>query len=103
MTGWYNEKGKYFTEKLNKDLVKALIQTTSARIQGYLHIRKDERVLDAVNNSSQYIALTDDKILDSDGNGHLDFEFITLNRDQIIWILPMNEPGSQDLPDNKGQ
>lgn len=87
----YNEKGKYFTEVVTKDQVDAVIQTTCQRLQGKVHIRPGMRLKDSLNEGPRFIAVTDGLFLDSDNQEFDPFEFLTLNREQIVWIIPMNE------------
>lgn len=85
----YNEKGKYFTEVVTKDQVVAIIQTTCQRLKGKVHIRPGMRLKDCLNEGPRFIAVTDGLFLDPD-NLELDsFEFLSLNREQIVWIIPM--------------
>ena len=87
----YNEKGKYFTEVVTKDQVDAIIQTTCQRLQGKVHIRPGMRLKDSLNDGPLFIAVTDGSFLDPDNQELDSFEFLTLNRKQIVWIIPVDK------------
>jgi hypothetical protein len=45
-------------------------------------------VSDELNQSDKFIAVTDATIFDSQGDLSYKCDFITVNRDHIIWIMP---------------
>jgi hypothetical protein len=87
----YNDKGKFFTNVITKDPVPAIIQTLITRVQGNLHVRVDERVKDELNRGEQFLAITDATIYDLKGQRIYETEFMLLNRDHVIWIIPDDE------------
>jgi hypothetical protein len=87
----YDEKGKFFTDIITKDTVPSIVQTLTTRIQGYLHVRINERVKDELNRGEQFLAITDAQIFDLDGKKLYDAEFLLLNRDHIVWVIPEDE------------
>jgi hypothetical protein len=95
----YDEKGKFFTDYITKDTIRAVIQTATHRIEGTLYVRAGERVLDMLNRSDKYIALTDTEIFDLAGEKIASCEFLALNVDLVIWLKP-EEPMPRD--DNQG-
>ncbi len=92
MTIHYDDKGKYFTDIVTKNDVSAIIQTLTHRIHGRIHVRQGTRLLDELNNANQFLPITDAVVLTGDGEEDHKSEFITLNRDHIVWILPQEEP-----------
>lgn len=84
----YDDKGKYYTDVVIKDRIPSIIQTSIHQIQGSLHVHTDERVKDDLNQNEKFAAITDAKIFDLQGNKIYDAEFMLINRDQIIWIIP---------------
>ena len=88
MTLHYDDKGKFYTEYISKDAVNAVIQTNTHRITGKIFIRVGERVSDELNGSEQFLAVTDASIFDNAGDLSYKCDFITVNRDHIIWIMP---------------
>jgi hypothetical protein len=84
----YDDKGKFYTEYVSKNSVNAIIQTLTNRINGKIFIRVGERVTDELNRSEKFIAVTDATIFDDEGDLSYKCDFITVNRDHIIWIIP---------------
>ena len=87
----YDDKGKYFTDVITKDRVPSIIHTLVSRIQGNLHVRIDERVKDELNRSEKFLAITDANIYNLQGQKINDAEFMLINRDHIIWVVPDEE------------
>lgn len=85
----YDDKGKFFTEYVSKNAVNAVIQTPAYRIKGRIYVRVGERVSDALNQSDMFIAVTEATIFDNEGDLIYKCDFITVNRDQIVWIMPI--------------
>jgi hypothetical protein len=87
----FEEKGKIFTPKITKDQREVLIQTTMQKIRGFFHVQVDLRLLDDLNESNHFLALTDVEILDVNEKVINKSNFLAVNTDQIIWILPTDE------------
>jgi len=87
----YDDKGKFFTDIITKDTVPAIIQTLVTRIQGNMHVRINERVKDELNRGEQFLAITDVNIFNLQGQKIYDAEFLLINRDHVIWIIPDDE------------
>jgi hypothetical protein len=87
----FDDKGKIFTQVISKKPYTVIIQTTRQTIRGTIHVRPNERVIDEINSSAQFIAVTEATVLDLDGKLLYESSFVTLNRDQIIWLLPMDD------------
>ncbi len=88
MVTQYDEKGKIFTQIISKKPIPVIVQTTKNVIRGTVHVRPNERVIDELNLSTQFIAVTDASILDDQGKQTYQCDFVTLNKEQIIWIIP---------------
>ena len=97
----YDDRGKYFTEIITKDRVPATVQTIVSRIQGNLHVRIDDRIKDELNRGEHFLAITDAIIYNLQGQKTYDTEFMLINRDHIIWIIPqeVNLPNDQQSKD----
>jgi hypothetical protein len=91
MTVHYDDKGKFFTPVVTKDPVPVIIQTLLHRIDGFIYIRPEDRISDTVNENEQFIALTDVSVANSQGKALHSSDFLLVNRDHIIWILPKEE------------
>jgi hypothetical protein len=90
----YNERGKFFTDKITKNAVPAIVQTITHRIEGILYVRSDERFLDTFNHVQSFIAITDAVIFDAHGQQLYQSNFIAINRDIIVWMLPQEDKPS---------
>ena len=84
----YNEKGKIFTDVINKTAVKAIIQTVTHQIEGVIHIRRDKRVKDELDEAERFLAVTDAKIFAADGSVTHQAKFLSVAREQIVWVIP---------------
>ena len=91
MSTRYDEKGKFFTDRVTKEQVPVVIQTVFGRIEGFFYVMAGARLKDEINNAEQFIAITNAKIYDLDGNCEFACEFLSLNRDHIIWLAPQAE------------
>ena len=87
----FDEKGKIFTNVISKRPIPVIIQTTAQRIQGKLHVPPTERIKDELNTSDQYLAITDATIYGDNGEVLYKSQFLTLNRESIIWLIPEEE------------
>jgi hypothetical protein len=86
----YNDKGKYFTEVISKDLVLTHIQTQTYTIRGYIHVRKDERLSDEVNKDTTFLAVTDSEVYSLKGAMLFTSNFMVINRAHIVWLMPID-------------
>ena len=87
----FEEKGKIFTQKITKDQKEVIIQTTSHKLLGTIHIQMDNRIIDELNETNQFMAITNAKILDQEDNVLYQSEFLSINVNQIIWVLPVED------------
>ncbi len=91
MVTQFDDKGKIFTQVISKRPYSVIIQTTRQTIRGTIHVRPTERVIDEINHSLKFIAVTDATVTDDEGKFMYESSFVTLNTDQIVWILPVDE------------
>ncbi len=98
----YDDKGKFFTDVITKDAVPSIIQTLVSRIQGNIHVRLNERVKDELNHGEQFLAVTEVDIYDLQGQKVRNAEFMLINRDHVIWIIP-DEENTQNTELNDGE
>jgi hypothetical protein len=71
-----------------KDQIKTIIRTTVETIEGMVHKRPRNRLLDTLNlDDEQFIAVSDAKVYsDEDGKLVHDTDFIAVNKSHIISI-----------------
>jgi hypothetical protein len=88
----FNDKGKYFTDIVSKVAVPAIIQTTTHRIEGSVHVRLDGRVKDELDRSETFLAVTNAKVLAADGVTVIyQADFMTVGRAHIVWVIPSDD------------
>jgi hypothetical protein len=87
----YDEKGKYYTNIIHKVPVPSIVQTTTNLIRGLIHVRQDERLKDELEVDEQFIAVTDVSVLDAEGKVIYSGPFLAVQKDQIVWIMPLKE------------
>ncbi|HHY87465.1 MAG TPA: hypothetical protein GYA06_00905 [Chloroflexi bacterium] len=90
----FEEKGKIFTQVIQKKPVPVVLQTPTHRIEGLLHVRPDQRTKDELDASEQFIAITDAVVMDAEGKVVIKAPFLAVQTAQIIWLAPQAEPDS---------
>jgi hypothetical protein len=91
MVTQFDDKGKIFTQVISKKPVTVIIQTDKQTIRGTIHVRPTERVIDELNHTQPFMAVTDASVLDENGAVIYSCNFLTLNTDHIVWIIPADE------------
>ena len=84
----YDEKGKIFTDIISKIAIRATIQTTTHLLQGYIHVRRDQRIKDELDREKDFLAMTDVSVLGSNGQSLFQTTFIAVRRAHIVWVIP---------------
>ncbi len=87
----FEEKGKIYTNKISKDQREVVIQTSKQKIFGTIHVQVDQRLIDDLNTSKDFLAMTNAKIFDDNENIISETNFLTINIDHIVWIMPVDE------------
>jgi hypothetical protein len=91
MSTHVDHKGKYFTDVINKELVHAIIQTLTVRVEGDIYVRPGERLKDELNRTDKFIAVTDAVVFNARGEVLYKSSFMSVNLDQVIWVSPKND------------
>lgn len=84
-------KGKVFTDVIRKEHFRAFIQTILNAVRGEVYVRPGLRFKDELNGSEQFIAVTNAEILSPQGEVLAHTEFLTVNKDHIVWVRPEEE------------
>jgi hypothetical protein len=61
------------------------------RIRGFVHIRIGERLSDEINRDTLFLPVTNAEVSSLDGELLYITDFMAVNRQQIIWVMPVNE------------
>jgi hypothetical protein len=87
----YDQSGKIFSHVISKEPIQVVIQTRTSRIEGEIYKKHDERILDALNENSQFIAVTNVKFFEWQNGveSTREAEFAIINRSAIEWLLPL--------------
>jgi hypothetical protein len=91
MTVEYDEKGKYYTDVISKDVILSHIQTATHQINGNVHVRKGDRLSDEINSSNVFLAVTNAEVFSLSGESLYKCDFLAVNRGHIIWLMPVDE------------
>ena len=91
MTIEFDDNGKFFTDIISKIPTPVMIQTVTHRIHGNIHVCQDRRLKDELNLPERFIAVTDAVIYLPDGQVLYQANFLALQRDEIIWVIPDSE------------
>jgi hypothetical protein len=90
-----DEKGKYFTPRIAKDAMLAMVRTADERVVGYIYVRPDRRLKDEMNeDQSRFLPITDARIYRASDNAllyHAGFTLIAYSH--IIGITPIEAIG----------
>jgi hypothetical protein len=95
MTIEYDEKGKIFTDVVSKVAVYATIQTTSHLLRGRIHIRRDQRIKDELDQKETFLAMTDVTVQNVEGHTIFQAPFLAVQRAHIVWVIPEQGKGEE--------
>ncbi len=91
MVTQYDDKGKIFTQVVSKQPVLVTIQTVNNVIRGAIHVRRDARLKDELNDSDRFLAVTEAVVYNLSNEELYHSNFLVLNLDQIVWVIPEEE------------
>lgn len=91
MVTQYDDKGKIFTQVISKIPVEVIIHVGGQIIYGTIHLRPNERVIDEINNTQGFVAVTAATVSNTNGTILYESNFLSLNMAHIIWVIPADE------------
>jgi hypothetical protein len=97
MTTEYDEKGKFYTDIVKKLPVSVVIQTATHLVRGFVHVRQGERIKNELEQHEGFIAVTKATVHGAKDQILFSAPFLAIQRAQIIWVMPVDEAGSEDL------
>ena len=92
----FDEKGKFFTDVIAKDVIRSHIQTREQTILGFVHVRKGDRLSDEINEPNIFLAITDAEVYNLEGELLHTSDFLAVNREQIVWLMPVEKRKSRE-------
>jgi len=95
MTIEYDERGKIFTDVVSKVAIHATVQTTTHMLRGHIHVRRDQRIIDELDLSENFLALTDVDVLSADGQILFQVPFLAVRRSHIVWVIPESKTNEE--------
>lgn len=87
----YDEKGKVFTDIISKEVIRSDIQTLTHHIRGNVHVRKGDRLSDEINHPNLFLPVTNAEIYSTEGEMLQSCNFLAINREHIVWLMPIEE------------
>ncbi|MFA5836783.1 MAG: hypothetical protein WC837_07495 [Bellilinea sp.] len=94
----FEGKGKIYTQVITKSPIKIIMQTTMHQIHGMMHVRVGDRVKDELDTADHFLAVTDAELFDISGaNLMFKTNFLAVNLNQIIWVIPEKELIHEEL------
>jgi hypothetical protein len=87
----YDEKGKFFTDVISKEVIRSDIQTETHHIRGNVHVRKGDRLSDEINQPNLFLPVTGAEIYNQEGVRLYTSDFLAVNREHIIWLMPVED------------
>lgn len=93
-------KGKYFTPRVTKDSLLAVIRTAQEIIVGSVYVRPDKRLKDEINDdTSRFLPITDARVYTLHNEYSYDVSFTLISYTAILSITPVDAITSNaDLP-----
>ena len=87
-----DEKGKFYTPRVAKDTLPALVRTHDQVIVGHLYVRPDKRLKDDLNDdSSRFLPVTDARVYNAADDTLLyHSSFLLVAFRHIIMISPLD-------------
>jgi hypothetical protein len=90
--------GKYFSQRVAKESVAALIRTTDHLIVGYVYIRPDYRLKDELNSDAgRMIAVTEARVYNEEGTKFLFATgLLLLSYNHVLFLSPLDAVSATD-------
>ena len=95
MTIEYDEKGKIFTDIVSKIAIYATIQTTTHLLRGRIHVRRDQRIIDELDQNENFLPITDVSVMGADGQTLFQAPFLAVQRSHVVWVFPEQNSGEE--------
>jgi hypothetical protein len=94
----FDDKGKFFTDVIMKDVVPVILQTTTHRVEGNIHVCSGARIKDELERDEKSLAITNAIVYTAGGDVMYQCKFMSIQRSQIVWVIPDEEHRSNVKP-----
>lgn len=93
-----DERGKIFTEVVQKQGIRVVIQTRTNKIRATIHKDTEKRMIDKLNHADKFLPLTEVVVFDEFGKQEVHHtDFLAINCNEIIWLLQeQGQAGEED-------
>lgn len=88
----FDEKGKYYTPRVAKDTLPALIRTADQVIVGHVYVRPEKRIKDDLSeDTSRFLPVTDARVYDATSETLLYHSaFLLVAYQHIVMLSPLD-------------
>lgn len=88
----FDEKGKFYTPRVAKDTLPALIRTGDQVIVGHVYVRPDKRIKDDLSeDTSRFLPVTDARVYDAASEALLYHSaFLLVAYQHIVMLSPLD-------------
>ena len=87
----YDGKGKYFTDYVSKVALPVIIQALHFIVKGDVHLPPEERLIDELNSSRIFIAVSNAIVYAQSGEELYRANFFPINLQHVVLIIPLEE------------
>lgn len=90
-----DEKGKFFTQRVTKDVVRSYVRTADYIVVGNVHVRPDQRIKDELDrDTSRFLPITDAIVYEAATSRQLyQTDFLLLTYQHVVMISPIDAFG----------
>ncbi len=84
-----DEKGKLYTQHVNKRSISVVARVEENIVHGNVHLTLDNRLKDELNNGEDYVAITQARVMELGCELPLySTDVLIVNKQRIVWIFP---------------
>lgn len=87
-----DEKNKYYTQRVAKDMLPALVRTDQQVIVGYIYVRPERRLKDELSeDTARFLPITDARVYDAQTETLLyQSTFLLVSYQHIVMVSPLD-------------
>jgi len=89
--GKQHQAASMYTNKIEKVILRVVIETMNDLIVGDMHMRPRLRLIDELISGEPFLAVTNATVYDKSGKQRYSTRFLSINRDFVIFVSPWND------------